>query len=293
MEMARIANFFSHFEEASEKILRECSNVLKLLDNKDLESFCKLYCEQTGDEDLVLHLFTLPPAPEPAPEMLEEAVEPVKEEKQEAAVEAATDAAEQVAGPGAGLAAELQMMMAEEHQMMMAVEHQMMMAEVAWLPPDEVGEDVIEILNELYMEHEGGGGPGPGHQPEQQQQQVEKEDEEKEDEKQEDKEVKLRCEDEERVGEDRSRGLNNVNWIELLDEASELPCDITFEILDNSFSGANGANGEKKTVIGEIGAHKCFLALCSDVFKVSRLGTEISIHFDPAPTESFLRRGQS
>ena len=49
----------------------------------------------------------------------------------------------------------------------------------------------------------------------------------------------------------------------------ELPCDITFEILGNSFSGSNG---EKKTVIGEIGAHKCFLALCSDVFKVSRLG---------------------
>ena len=79
--------------------------------------------------------------------------------------------------------------------------------------------------------------------------------EEKGDEKLEEKEVKPRCEDEERVGEDRSRGLKSVNWIELLDEASELPCDITFEILDNSFSGSNG---EKKTVIGEIGAHKCF-----------------------------------
>ena len=155
MEMARIADFFSHFEEASDKILRECSNVLKLLDNKDLESFSQLYCEQAGDEDLVLHLCALPPAPEPEPEpeMVKEDVEPVKEEKQEeVAVEAAADAAEQVVGPGAGagaaLAAELQMMMAEENQMMMAVEQQIA-AE-------------IEILNELYMEH--GGGPEPGEQ---------------------------------------------------------------------------------------------------------------------------------
>jgi hypothetical protein len=58
--------------------------------------------------------------------------------------------------------------------------------------------------------------------------------------------------------------LKNVNWIGFLGHDSEIPPDITFEIVElPRYSDVN----ENKVVIGEIKAHKYYLATISEVFK--------------------------
>ena len=58
--------------------------------------------------------------------------------------------------------------------------------------------------------------------------------------------------------------LKNVNWLEFLTYDSEIPPDVTFEILE--LPKYNDAIGHK-VVIGEIKAHKYYLATISEVFK--------------------------
>lgn len=60
--------------------------------------------------------------------------------------------------------------------------------------------------------------------------------------------------------------LKNVNWLEFLTFDSEIPQDVTFEIMElPKYSAVNGI--EDKIVVGEIKAHKYLLATISEVFK--------------------------
>jgi len=59
--------------------------------------------------------------------------------------------------------------------------------------------------------------------------------------------------------------LKNVNWKEFLAPDSEIPQDVTFEIIE--LPKYSGISTENKVVIGEIKAHKYFLATISKVFK--------------------------
>eukprot|EP00090_Calanus_glacialis_P013732 TRINITY_DN22387_c0_g1_i1.p1 TRINITY_DN22387_c0_g1~~TRINITY_DN22387_c0_g1_i1.p1 ORF type:complete len:121 (+),score=23.34 TRINITY_DN22387_c0_g1_i1:343-705(+) len=58
--------------------------------------------------------------------------------------------------------------------------------------------------------------------------------------------------------------LKNVNWLEFFTYDSEIPPDVTFEILE--LPKYNDAIGNK-VVIGEIKAHKYYFASISEVFK--------------------------
>jgi len=60
--------------------------------------------------------------------------------------------------------------------------------------------------------------------------------------------------------------LKNVNWLEFLTLDSEIPQDVTFEIMElPKYSAVNGIGD--KIVVGEIKAHKYLLATISEVFK--------------------------
>jgi len=58
--------------------------------------------------------------------------------------------------------------------------------------------------------------------------------------------------------------LKNVNWLDFLAHDSEVPPDVTFEIFE--LSKYNDIS-DNKVVIGEIKAHKYYLATVSEVFK--------------------------
>jgi len=60
--------------------------------------------------------------------------------------------------------------------------------------------------------------------------------------------------------------LRNVNWLEFLNPESEIPADVTFEIIELPKLGHIDAS-EDKVVVGEIKAHKYYLSTISKVFK--------------------------
>jgi len=58
------------------------------------------------------------------------------------------------------------------------------------------------------------------------------------------------------------QNLTSVNWMDLLDPTSRIPADVSFKIIE----GSNNNEGEEK-VMGEVRAHKYYLAAASDSFK--------------------------
>jgi len=60
------------------------------------------------------------------------------------------------------------------------------------------------------------------------------------------------------------QNLNSVNWMDLLEPMSRIPPDVSFKILERPNN--NEGEGEEK-VMGEVRAHKYYLAAVSDTFK--------------------------
>lgn len=58
------------------------------------------------------------------------------------------------------------------------------------------------------------------------------------------------------------QNLTSVNWMDLLDPTSRIPADVSFKIIERS----NNNEGEEK-VMGEVRAHKYYLAAASEAFK--------------------------
>lgn len=69
------------------------------------------------------------------------------------------------------------------------------------------------------------------------------------------------------------QNLLNVNWMDLLDPTSRIPTDVSFKIIERS----NNNEGEEK-VMGEVRAHKYYLAAASDTFKSLFFGHPESCH---------------
>ena len=69
--------------------------------------------------------------------------------------------------------------------------------------------------------------------------------------------------------------LANVDWLEFLSPASEIPTDVTFEIIQiPRYRYSSLDSTESKVVIGEVRAHKYFLATISEVFKDQFFGED-------------------
>jgi len=60
------------------------------------------------------------------------------------------------------------------------------------------------------------------------------------------------------------QNLTSVNWMDLLEPTSRIPPDVAFKLIKQPNN--NEGEGEEK-VLGEVKAHKYFLAATSDTFK--------------------------
>ena len=67
--------------------------------------------------------------------------------------------------------------------------------------------------------------------------------------------------------------LANVDWLEFLSPASEIPTDVSFELIQIPRHSSLDST-ESKVVIGEVRAHKYFLATISEVFKDQFFGED-------------------
>jgi len=71
------------------------------------------------------------------------------------------------------------------------------------------------------------------------------------------------------------QNLNSVNWMDLLEPTSRIPPDVSFKIMERPNN--NEGEGEEK-VMGEVRAHKYYLAAVSDTFKSLFFGHEEGSH---------------